>query len=289
MNILAVLATRNEVLHIKRCIECLIENGFEVALVDHGSTDGTREVAETYLGNGLLHIDEIPWEGSFSLEKQLIAKAKIFEQSSHQWVAHFDADEWPMPAAAFTRLVDMASEANSRGYNAINFNEFVFIPEPGRDYCHSDHGSIMSNYYFFQPSYPRLQRMWRRESMLSSLEHGGHILSGRSVNIFPVDAALRHYIILSQEHALAKYVGRIFADTDLKRGWHQNRMTITESKIKNFFQSYSNYCKQIKVLQNPISRDFDISSPQKYHFWDWYNYAAEREFEIQAKESELLQ
>jgi hypothetical protein len=275
MNILAVVATRNEALHLQRCIDCLLENGFEVALIDHGSTDGTREIAETYLGNGLLQIDEIPWEGSFSLEKQLVAKAKIFERSSHQWVAHFDADEWPMPSAAFPRLFDMASDAHSRGYNVINFNELVFIPEPGQDYSHVDYAARMLSYYFFQPTYPRLQRLWRRESMLSSLEHGGHILSGCAVNLYPVDAALRHYIVLSQENALAKYVGRIFADTDLRRGWHQNRITITEAKIRSFFQSYSTYSEQIKVLQDPLSRDFDMSSPQKEHFWEWHHSASE--------------
>ncbi len=269
MNILAVVAARNEAHHIKRCIKCLLANGMEVAFVDHGSTDGTREIAETYLGNGITQINDLAWEGHFSLEKQLITKAQIFEQSAHQWVAHFDADEWPMPAGSFTRLVDMAEEAEFRGYNAINFNEFAFIPEPGSDYSQADYESRMLSYYFFQPTYPRLQRVWRRESMLSSLDRGGHILSGSLVNMFPLDGALRHYIVLSEDQAIAKYVGRTFADTDLKRGWHGNRTTITENKIRGFFQSYNRHHEYIKSLKAPSACQFDVSSPQKLHFWDW--------------------
>jgi glycosyltransferase involved in cell wall biosynthesis len=275
VNILAVVTARNEARHIKRCIECLIANGIEVAFVDHGSIDGTREIAETFLGNGLTQINDLAWEGHFSLEKQLITKAHIYEQSAHQWVAHFDADEWPMPADPFMRLVDMTEKAESSGYNVINFNEFVFIPEPGQDYSQVNYESRMLNYYFFQPAYPRLQRMWRRESMLSSLDRGGHILSGSAVNMFPLDGALRHYIVLSEEQAIAKYVGRTFADADLKRGWHGNRIAITESKIRSFFQSYNRYRIHIKSLKHSTTCQFDISSPQKLHFWDWSNSASD--------------
>lgn len=218
-----------------------------------------------------MQINDLAWDGYFSLEKQLIAKAQIYEQSAHQWVAHFDADEWPMPAGSFARLVDMAGNAESNGYNVINFNEFVFIPEPGQDYSQVDYVSRMLNYYFFQPVYPRLQRMWHRESMLSSVDRGGHILSGSAVNMFPLDGALRHYIALSEEQAIAKYVGRKFADADLKRGWHGNRVTITEAKIRTFFQSYNRHREYIKTLKASSACQLDISSPQKLHFWDWRN------------------
>ncbi len=269
MNILAVVAARNEISHIRRCIECLVANGLEVAIIDHASTDGTREVAESYLGNGVLQIKDLAWEGHFSLEKQLMTKAEIYDNSSHPWLAHFDADEWPLPGGSFKHLAEMAKTADLSGHNVINFNEFVFIPEPEQDYAQVDYGLQMRSYYFFQPSYPRLQRMWQRESMLSSLNHGGHILAGSPVNLFPVDGVLRHYIALSEEQALAKYVGRIFAHSDLRRGWHANRITITEAKIRRFFESYSNYLSQIKILDNTSTFQLDDSNPQSRHFWDW--------------------
>jgi hypothetical protein len=111
--------------------------------------------------------------------------------------------------------------------------------------------------------------MWQRESRLTSLNHGGHILAGSPVNLFPVDGVLRHYIALSEKQALAKYVGRSFAPSDLRRGWHANRITITETKIRRFYESYSNYQSQIKILNSTSTCQLDDSNPQKCHFWDW--------------------
>ena len=52
--LLAVVCARNEVQQIERYLDWLITQGFEVVLVDHASTDGTRERAEAFLGKGLL-------------------------------------------------------------------------------------------------------------------------------------------------------------------------------------------------------------------------------------------
>ena len=41
--VLAVVCARNEVQQIERCLGWLIGQGFEVVLVDHASSDGTRE------------------------------------------------------------------------------------------------------------------------------------------------------------------------------------------------------------------------------------------------------
>jgi glycosyltransferase involved in cell wall biosynthesis len=269
MNILAVVAVRNEVLHISRCINCLIDNGFEVALIDHASTDGTKEIAESYLGNGLVRICNLPWEGHFSLERQLLEKSRIIDNSSHEWVAHFDADEWPMPNPSFINLNEMAGDADSSGYNVINFNEFTFIPAQGVACDFSGYETEMKHYYFFQPRYPRLQRMWRRDSRLTNLAGGGHTLSSGSVKQYPLDGALRHYIVLNEEQAVNKYTNRIFADADLGRGWHRNRLAITEGKIRKFFKTISQSSDRIKILKNVMSSRFDTSSPQNMHFWDW--------------------
>ena len=62
--LLAVVCARNEVQQIERCLRWLISQGFEVVLVDHASSDGTRERAEAFLGQGLLRIEQLAWEGT---------------------------------------------------------------------------------------------------------------------------------------------------------------------------------------------------------------------------------
>jgi glycosyltransferase involved in cell wall biosynthesis len=269
MNMLAVIAARNESLHIGRCIRSLTDEGLEVILIDHGSSDGTRDIAEAYLGNGLLKIMDLAWEGYFSLEKQLSTKKLIIDECKHEWVAHFDADEWPVASDQFCSLHCMAEEANNTGYSVINFNEFVFLPLPKENFEHFGYESRMNHYYFFEPSYPRLQRMWQRSLDVSNITHGGHRLSGDVAKLFPFDGILRHYIALSESHAIDKYANRIFADHELKRGWHSNRVNITEDTIKHYFEGNINYHSRLNALSNPLKNSFDKSKPQKLHFWEW--------------------
>lgn len=270
MNILAIVAARNEVSHVCRCIPHLIGDGLEVVLIDHGSTDGTREAAERYLGNGLLGIIDLKWEGFFSLESQLLTKQSIIEGSLHDWVAHFDADEWPVPPNEFITLHDMVKTAESSGHNVINFNEYVFLPIQEKTYENSRYESLMRHYYFFEPHYPRLQRMWRRDCKLSNIGRGGHLLNGGEISQFPVDGHLRHYIALSAEHAIRKYSGRIFSEAELKRGWHNNRINITEKKIRSYFSINVACLSKVKALQSAFCRNFDKSDPIDKHFWDWH-------------------
>ena len=97
--LLAVVCARNEVQQIDRCLGWLISQGFEVVLVDHASSDGTRERAEAFLGQGLLRIEQLDWEGHFSLSAQLRCKQQILASARHDWVAHFDADEAPQASS----------------------------------------------------------------------------------------------------------------------------------------------------------------------------------------------
>ena len=260
---LAITCVRNEVLHICRCLDSLISSGLEVRLIDHGSTDGTREIAESYLGRGLVAIDDLPWEGSFSLTDQLNAKQKIAVASKHDWILHCDADEWLVSTTEGQSLIDGLAEANEAGFNCVNFHEIVFIPLPGENYEQEDYAKQMNTYYFFQPSYPRLNRAWRRDSGLDNRQSGGHHLSGEHLKRYPIDFVLRHYIALSQEHVRRKYVGRCFSDVDRVKGWHGNRVTITEENL------ILNDAPPLRRLSDPSSCDFDFSHPVRQHFWEW--------------------
>jgi hypothetical protein len=59
------MQARNEVGHIETTLATLIAEGIEVVLLANGSIDGTAEVAERFLGGGLLRIEHVPWRGVF--------------------------------------------------------------------------------------------------------------------------------------------------------------------------------------------------------------------------------
>ncbi len=264
VSILAIVCVRNEAFHVERCIRDLIAGGCEVRLIDHASTDGTVERAESFLGRGLLGIEHLPWKGAFSLSEQLRAKRALVEAAVHDWIIHVDADEWlvsPVPAQTLGQAI---AAADAEGFNVVNFHECVFIPLPGEDYRRPDYSSHMRDYYFFEPIYPRLNRAWRRDAALDNTLAGGHVVSGEGIRRSPRDLILRHYIVLSQEHAREKYLGRVFSSEDLNKKWHDSRV-IDDGK-------------DVRLRTHPAMRripdverhdQFDLSRPVALHFWEW--------------------
>ena len=69
----AVLCVRNEEAHLRRAIGDFVDQGIDVAIIDHGSTDRTREICAEFMGNGLLLVEHMPWTGVYDLTGQLQA------------------------------------------------------------------------------------------------------------------------------------------------------------------------------------------------------------------------
>jgi glycosyltransferase involved in cell wall biosynthesis len=260
---LAIIAVRNEEIHIYRCLSDLISSGLDVILIDNESTDRTCDIASYFLGRGLLSIKTLPWKGAFSLSDILHAKQNIIASAYHDWIIHCDVDEWLCTPSPGQSLIEGIIEADASGSTCINFHEIVFIPMTGEDFYIDDYSSRMHTYYFFQPYYHRLNRAWKRTANLTNFESGGHILKGDSLKIFPRDFFLRHYIILSEEHALRKYGSRRYSEEGLKKGWHNNRVTIKPERLK---VKKIPELKYLSDLQNP---SYDLSNPLTKHFWDW--------------------
>jgi glycosyltransferase involved in cell wall biosynthesis len=83
----AVLITLNEEQRLKAALESVAFCD-EVLVVDSGSTDGTRAIAEAA---GARFIVNIPWPG-FVAQKNLAAR-----QARHDWILSLDADERVAP------------------------------------------------------------------------------------------------------------------------------------------------------------------------------------------------
>ncbi len=263
MRVLAIICVRNEAIHLRRSIGYLIASGIDVHLIDNGSTDGSREIAQEFLGRGLVAIDDLPWTGTFSLSEQLAAKQRIIAASNYDWIIHTDADEWLCPPVEGQSLLDGIAEAHQAGCARINFHELVFVPLPGEDFYREDYASLMRTYYFFRPMHPRLNRAWNRKAGLVNTHSGGHQLAGENLRLYPKDFFLRHYIVLSERHGISKYVGRTFAEEDLAKGWHANRLVITAENLR------VRPAPGLRRLDDPSRMNFDLSMPLSRHFWHW--------------------
>jgi glycosyltransferase involved in cell wall biosynthesis len=267
MRIVAIVGVRNEQLHIKRCLEAFVRDGIDVILIDNDSEDRTIDIARDYLGRGLLSIRRQPWRGTFELSEQLALKKAIIDEIDHDWIIHADADEWLCPPPPETSLVTAIRRVDAAGFNCINFDEMVFVPATGEDFTHDDYVREMTTYYFFEPSSPRLMRAWRRDLNADGTDSGGHVIRAANLRLYPTNFLLRHYIVLSSAHAVAKYVARQYAAADLAKGWHRKRLAIAPAELCLTTSPY------LKRLARWDSLDFDRSTPAPAHFWQWREHA----------------
>lgn len=262
-SVLAIVCVRNESVHVTRCLTDLIADGIDVVLVDHGSTDDTVAKARPFLGKGLRAIESMPWRGVFSLSEQLGRKAAIAAAAPHDWIIHADADERFEAPAGFVSVRTALGAVQTAGYNCVNFSELVFVPVGDEEFVFDGYAGVMRTYYFFEPKRPHFMRAWRRELAAHLPEHGGHLLQGSGVRLFPTDFVLRHYIALSERHAIEKYCERRFSADDLAKGWHGNRLAIPPTAFR--LQPRP----ELRVLASPQSRTYDLRAPQRTHYWQW--------------------
>jgi glycosyltransferase involved in cell wall biosynthesis len=225
MRVVALLAVRNEELYIERCLRHLHEQGIETCLIDNGSTDRTLEIARTFLQRGVFRIENFPFNGIYQWEKILEFKSYLAKEINADWFIHHDADEIREAPKRFANLVEGIKVADSNGYNAIDSDEFVFVPVSeeasfeGRDYV-----GEMKHYYYFKPQQQHRVNIWKKtDAGVDLASSGGHRALFANQKLSPENFILRHYILLSKKYATEKYGKRKFAPDELAKGWHGHR------------------------------------------------------------------
>ena len=263
LSICAVLVARNEADYLKVLLPLLASQNIDVAIIDNESTDNSVSLYTQLSPDPVIMIEFLPYRGFVSLWDQLEARRKIYTTLKHDWLILHSPDEVLEHRLRGRSLRDAIEEADAEGYNGLNFDEFVFLPEPEQDLRGKDYCSDILRYYFFEPYKNRLNRAWKNGLGFED-QSGGHRLSGGQLRISPISHVLRHYIVLGYEHALAKYLNRKFDEVDLKLGWHDNRRNFTRANLtipaKNEF---------LQCLGSSDSKSFCKDHPSGKHYWEW--------------------
>jgi len=234
MRIVALITIRNEALYLGRCLQHLHNQGVETCLIDNGSKDDSLAIAESWRDRGVFRIEHLDYPGYFDLQSILLNEQRLAETVDADWFIHYDADEIREAPEPYLTLQTAIAEVDRQGYNAINFDEFVFLP------CHddgsfegSDYVQEMRYYYFFEPYPMRQIKCWKRGIRLDLISTGGHRASSEVLQVFPEPFIMRHYIALSREHVIEKYTKqRIYSSHEVHNlGWHGLRATFTESRL----------------------------------------------------------
>ncbi len=262
MIVTAILAIRNEEAYLANCLHHLVHNQINFVIIDNGSNDASAEIyRRREFAAHLVDVKHVPFQGAFSLTEQLQHKLEAVDAVKADWVIHLDADEVMHSYRPDESLSAALSRLNAEGWNAVNFDEFVFLPIENNYRPEAPGWQQMSLYYFFEPDSPRLMRAWRKASGLSMLEHGGHLLAGSNLRLAPEHFALRHYIVRSQEHAFEKYTARRFASHEIDRGWHANRI----GHLRESFALPS--INRLKRLPVVADRTLERDDPWQIHYW----------------------
>jgi glycosyltransferase involved in cell wall biosynthesis len=258
----AILAVRNERHYIGRCLEHLQRQKMKVCIIDNDSTDGTSEIIQRFSRRLIIRYIRYPYPGYYDWAGMLKLKQRVATNLGAHWYLHCDADEILEPPDQFSTLKDAFREIGRSGYNAVNFDEFVFLPSSNRERWEGrDYVSGMRHYYHFAPKELRLVRAWKNTGVEVDLaSSGGHTPAFPDQKVFPQSFVLRHYIGLSLDYIKQKYADRKYAADEIAKGWHHNRVGLDLDEMRLPPLS------ELKLYHSVHT--WDKSDPWKKHFFE---------------------
>jgi glycosyltransferase involved in cell wall biosynthesis len=230
--VVALVTVRNEELYVDRCIRHLVLQGVDICIIDNDSTDRTPEIAQSFLGKGVIAVKRYPYPGFFDLRGILRNEENLSYEIDADWFMHHDADEIREAPRKDCSLKEALLDVDRKGFNAVNFKEFVFVPtDEMESFENRDYVKDMRYYYFFQNPNPRTNA-WKRRKPVNLVTSGGHSVTFENRKVFEQYFIMRHYLTLSRNHLIAKYAKRVFSPEELRDGWHGKRATLTPDEIR---------------------------------------------------------
>jgi glycosyl transferase family 2 len=232
--VIALLAAYNEARFMDACLSNLVEQGVDFYLIDNESTDETVEIAERYRGRGLVGIEPFPRDGVWRWDPILERKDELARELDADWFIHADPDEMRLPPPrSGTTLAEALLEADRLGYNAVNFQEYTFVPtREAPDHDHPRFFETMRWYYPFAPTFPHRLNAWkRRRGRVKLAPNGGHRVAFRGLRMYPESFAMRHYLVLSLAHATEKYLKMKHDPKDVAKGKNVARARLAAHQL----------------------------------------------------------
>ncbi len=233
MRVIALIAVHNEKRMIGACLDHLYDQGVESYVLDDMSTDSTMTIVRRH--PGVIGVESFPRkDDTFSLAPQLRRKEELAAELDAEWFIHMDADEIRLPPRRNQTLAEGLAEADRAGFTAVNFFEFTFIPtQEAPDHDHPRFQETMRSYYPFRPWFPHRVQAWKRQvDRIDLASSGGHRVRFPGLNLAPRNFPMRHYLFLSYEHAIQKYVRRTYDPTEVARGWSGWRVGLRPEMLR---------------------------------------------------------
>jgi glycosyltransferase involved in cell wall biosynthesis len=260
VKVVALLAVRNEQRYLRRCLEHLFQQEIDTCVIDNESTDGTLAIAESFLNRGVIRIEHLAFSGAFELTAQLVCKERLAAEIEADWFIHQDADEIREAPKRYKTLREGIEAVDAAGYNAIDFDEFVFTPtSEDETFEDCDYVTAMRRYYYFEPDSPDRYRVnaWKKHPELDLHTLAGHKALFPGLRIAPEPFIMRHYMVLSRGHAIEKYAQRPFSPAERANSWHGDRASFRPDEF--------NFPPKDRLKQLSFEGEFDKSERWRHH------------------------
>ena len=231
-SVLAIVVAYNEADVIGPCIEALTAEGCDVYLVDHGSTDGTAEIARRYEGAGVVGIERFPEDAGFDARNAttmvwsdlLLRREQLVREHDYDWYVLNDADEFRESPWPGLTLAEGLGHAEALGFNAVTFRVLDFRPVDGRFRPGQDPREVLTGWEAGKAfDSAQVKAFKRPDGPLDVVTNGGHDVRFEGRRVCPVPFLLRHYAVRSPEHGARKVLAERlprFAEEERAMGWH---------------------------------------------------------------------
>ncbi len=232
--VVAIISVRDCEPYLDRCFAGMVAQGVEICVIDNDASAATRAIVDRYRGRGVIRVEHFPYPGYFDWIGILGLKERLARTLDADWILLWDSDEIREAPAGYGTLREALFRVDREGFNAVNFDEFVFLPtDREQDFAGRDFVAGLEHYYFFEPAPHHRLSGWKRQAWKVDLKRSaGHKASFPGIRVYPHSFALRHYLFLSWRHGVEKYVHREFSSEELKRGWSAERARTTERTLR---------------------------------------------------------
>lgn len=258
---------------IHESMQKLIKQEVDVYLLDNGSTDDTVEIANQFLGKGLIKVESCVFTENgkevYDWTALLKRKEELARALDYDWFMHVDADEIRYSPWTHHNLREGIELVDQMGFNLINFRLFNFrlTQETSADQSIED----ALTHYSAVEQFNRMQvKAWKKSSDIDLVSHAGHLALLPQPKIFPIRFIHKHYPVRSIEQGTRKIIKERLArysESDRQKGWHvqYDHMSADLKKISQELMWNANELKKFDAHEITNELFMDASKLLAYY------------------------
>lgn len=241
LTVLAIITLYNESDIIERNVKYLVKQGIDVHIIDNWSTDGSykkvKKLTTLYKGLTLERFPTTKAPRYYEWKKILTYIENIAHNSKHDWIIHYDSDEFREAPWPETSLYEGIKFVDSLGFNILDFtvlnyrftkstNNFSSKVDPLKYFKYCEFAN--------HPAHFIQVKAWKNTNQKVKLaKSGGHDVDFKGKHSFPLKFLINHYPLRSSKQARKKlFEDRFprFSPKEVKSGWHSHYNKYKQTK-----------------------------------------------------------